>query len=308
MPTGACGINCDVCKLNLLGVCATCGPGTSREGAEKIKVQEKLFGQPCPVLACARANHLEYCTRDCSIFPCENFQRGPYPYSEGYLNMQQRRREEAEAASKASNNRSRVPKEHWEDLEKMEIEPLCGIAMAQFDPPGGIRLRFLETDLLVNMDERDIFKRVKNEWKPADHPLMELLVLVYLLRVTEAPFKHEMVGAKDLKEAHFFQGPHVLKIEPVLERFGRDLEGFRIAADRLGGRAIDHADAGFVFSPLPKILVYYFLWEGDEEFDPSLTILFDRSIEDHFPADFIWGIVNYVSDALVAFGTDLDEE
>ena len=62
---------------------------------------------------------------------------------------------------------------------------------------------------------------------------------------------------------------------------------------------MDMADAAYKFLSLPKIPVYYLLWEGDEEFGPDLKILFDRSIEKHLSADAIWGVVNLVSDALL---------
>ncbi len=44
--------------------------------------------------------------------------------------------------------------------------------------------------------------------------------------------------------------------------------------------------------------VLYLLWEGDDEFAPRLSVLFDRSIENILAADAIWGIVTRVSKAL----------
>ncbi|MGD9053314.1 MAG: DUF3795 domain-containing protein, partial [Desulfobacterales bacterium] len=85
MPTGACGINCDVCKLNLLGTCSSCGPGTSSQAAKKLAAQQRLMGGTCAILACAQLNQVDYCLRDCAQFPCDNFTQGPYPFSRGYL-------------------------------------------------------------------------------------------------------------------------------------------------------------------------------------------------------------------------------
>ncbi len=65
---------------------------------------------------------------------------------------------------------------------------------------------------------------------------------------------------------------------------------------------MDLADAAYRLTPLPKIPLYYLLWEGDEEFKPNLSILFDRSIERHLSADAIWGLVILVSDALLFNG------
>ena len=48
MPTGACGINCDVCQLNLLGTCSSCGSGQSLEAEKKLDAQQRLIGGPLP--------------------------------------------------------------------------------------------------------------------------------------------------------------------------------------------------------------------------------------------------------------------
>lgn len=96
MPTGACGINCDVCKLKLLDLCSTCGPGKSREAQDKLDTQKRILGDTCPILACARLNHIDHCLRDCNRFPCEVFRSGPYPFAQGFLSMQERRRPKEE--------------------------------------------------------------------------------------------------------------------------------------------------------------------------------------------------------------------
>ncbi len=93
MPTGACGINCDVCGLSAAGACMTCGAGTSEEGRAKMSAQKKLLGNVCPILGCAADKGIDYCSRDCGDFPCETLSAGPFPLSEGYLMMQRRRRD-----------------------------------------------------------------------------------------------------------------------------------------------------------------------------------------------------------------------
>ena len=94
MPTGACGINCDVCKLRSENICSSCGPGKSIEAEEKLEVQMRILGGTCPILACAKLNGIDYCLGDCDSFPCDHFTAGPYPFSQGFLMMQQRRRQQ----------------------------------------------------------------------------------------------------------------------------------------------------------------------------------------------------------------------
>jgi hypothetical protein len=52
----------------------------------------------------------------------------------------------------------------------------------------------------------------------------------------------------------------------------------------------------------PSGLLLPFLNEdffGDEEFDARVSILWDRSIEEHLPADAVWGLVKLFTDILV---------
>ena len=91
--TGACGINCLTCLLATGGRCLPCGPGTGPQAAKKLGAQLELFGAVCPILKCAVDRGVAFCLRDCQDFPCGNFKDGPYPFSDGFLDMQTRRRQ-----------------------------------------------------------------------------------------------------------------------------------------------------------------------------------------------------------------------
>lgn len=301
MPTGACGINCDVCKLRLLDICSTCGSGKSLEAQKKLAAQERIFGGNCSVLACACMNNLEYCMRDCDSFPCENFRLGPYPFSRGFLDMQERRLKERSSA--LTHNRipiKEIPSEYWDEVQKREINMLCNLTLAEPHPSGGLVFRFLHEDIHADTTNRVIRRFNNEEWEKYDDPLLELITVVYLKNVSSFhPLGKDIVGVKDLKEAHFFQGPHELKTDHLLERYGNDPERFRRAAEYLNGNPMDMADTAYMLLPFPRVPLYYLLWTGDEEFEPRVSVLFDRSIEEYFAADGIWGLVNLVSLRLV---------
>ena len=191
-----------------------------------------------------------------------------------------------------------VPAGYWQELKKRDLDRLCRLSQTVLQPPWGLLLPFFNRSVRVYLDSSSLQEQVCGRWQPVESPLMELVILVYLLNVSEAPLTGEKVSVSDLRDAHFFQGPHTLKTASLLGSFGRDLSGFAAAAEALGGVKLDLADAAFMFLPLPKIPVYYLLWEADEEFDANMTVLFDRSIEQHLTADAIWGLVNLVSDML----------
>ena len=193
-----------------------------------------------------------------------------------------------------------VPPEYWVKLSKKDLTTLCKASLATPHAPEGLLVRFLQKDVLVDIQKGCICRRGHDGWETIDHALLELAILVYLLNVTPAALAQEIISVSDLKDAQFFQGPHALKTAPVLKRFGNDLTGFKAAAEKLDGQSLDLADAAYRFLPLPKVPLFYLLWEGDEEFKPHLSVLFDRSIELHLSADAIWGLVILVSDALLA--------
>ncbi len=193
----------------------------------------------------------------------------------------------------------RIPESHWDDLAGRDTDLLCAVARAQPLLPGVIGLPFLHRTLVVDVENRTVTCRNETLWREADRALVELLALVYLLRVQPVSLAGEMIGVAQLRDARFFQGPHLLDTGKLVRRYGDDAGGFSAAARRLGGRPLDMADAAFELRPFPRIPLYYLLWEGDEEFAPRMSVLFDRSIEKHFAADAIWGTVNLVSRLLV---------
>lgn len=300
MPTAACGINCDVCKLKLMEICSSCGSGRSLEAQKKLDAQERLLGKPCPILACARLNRIEYCMRDCGSFPCDNFQAGPYPFSQGFLSMQERRRKLKPPPMTHNRTPLQVPAEYWDTLRTKDLNALCNLTL--FDPhsPAALSFRSLKDEVLIDVEHRCLKTLRADEWVQADDPLLEVLTLLYLNKVDALyPLGKDIVGPQDLKEAHYFKGRHVLKTAPLLERYGNDLRGFKQAAEYLQGKPMEMADAAYMLLPFPRVALYYLLWQGDEEFPPKLSVLFDRSIENYFAASAIWSLVDWVSTELL---------
>jgi len=300
MSTGACGINCDVCQLNMKGICSTCGPGTSAAARKKLAAQVRILGNPCSILACAEMKKIAYCLRDCDVFPCENFESGPYPFSQGFLNMQARRRRQDPPAYAPDGSAVDVDPVYWDQVVKRDCNKLANITL--FTPLGQRQLvfPFLNRDILVDFEKRCLKRRENDGWVNAEDSLLELATVMYLLNVRElVPMGREIVGVRDLKEGHFFQGPHMLQLEPLLNRYGDDIEGFSTAAAALGGEPVDMADAAFQLKPYPRIPLYYLMWRGDAEFRPRARVLFDRSIEQVLAADAIWGLVNRVTQSIL---------
>ena len=199
----------------------------------------------------------------------------------------------------ADTSKVSVPREHWSDLMAKDEAALCEHTGAKADGSKGFFLPFLNIDLFVDAENQTIWQIEGNHRKEADDPLLELITLVYLLNATRQNISGELIGVRELKDAHFFQGPHAIDVSSLLKRYGRDTDGFSAAADALAGTPVQMADAAYRFLPFPKIPVYYLLWSGDDEFNPRLSVLFDRSIESHLTADAIWGLIRLITVSLL---------
>jgi hypothetical protein len=214
--------------------------------------------------------------------------------------MQDRRRKQLPPAFAPDKSPVEVPAHFWDDLQKKDLNTLCNQTLFSLIAPRQMLFHFLNEDVLVDFDARGLKRMKDQDWEMTQDPLLELVTVVYLNNVKMLyPLGKEIVGVKDLKEAHFFQGPHALQIEPLLKRYGRDLQGFKAAAEYLEGQPVDMADTAYRLLPFPRVPVYYLFWQGDAEFDPRISVLFDRSIEAVFSADAIWGLVSRVSTALM---------
>ena len=293
MATGACGINCDVCQLNLVGRCTSCGPGRSDLAASKSAAQVRIFGHPCAILACARLNHIDYYTRDCGAFPCDNFTASHYPYGSGFLDMQQRRRHQGPPDLDPSGRPIEISAALWDILAGRDPARLANFTLMAVDAGSGrLCIHFLNRDILVDTKRRCLMERRDQAEEKFSVALLELTVLDYLTRVDRLyPIGREMIGIDDLNEAHYFNGRGRIRTAALLARYGDDPEGFAAAGRRLDGRIEAMADVAFRLSPFPRIPIYYLLWLGNDEFTPRVSILFDRSIESALSAPAIWSLV-----------------
>jgi hypothetical protein len=188
---------------------------------------------------------------------------------------------------------------YWQQLEKRNPAELANLTLCDPGPGTSLEFPFLGQPLRVDIRNRSLLEKSNSEWVIREDPLLELAALIYFSHIQRLhPLGREIVGLADLKESHFFVGPHELRLDVMRARFGNDAKGFGRAAIGLGGQLVDMADAAACLWPFPRIPLYFLLWQGDDEFPPRIRVLFDRSIDACLPADAIWALVNRVSQAL----------
>jgi hypothetical protein len=67
---------------------------------------------------------------------------------------------------------------------------------------------------------------------------------------------------------------------PAAEAFSGKIEELKAACTNLGGLEMTKADAGFLFNIFPFLPMVFQFWDGDDEFAPRVSFLYDSSTED----------------------------
>jgi hypothetical protein len=113
-----------------------------------------------------------------------------------------------------------------------------------------------------------------------------VIVLHYLIHADGSPLMGKWVGYKDIRGGLLYAGVFARRVtEPLVRTFGRSAGLFQEAGLRSGGIPAGIGDASFTLSALPRIPLQFVLWEGDEEFPPSVQVLFDASVDHYLPLE-----------------------
>lgn len=109
--------------------------------------------------------------------------------------------------------------------------------------------------------------------------VIEVLLMHYLTQADGAAISGDWISYRQLPGAKLFEKRFEnLVLWPMLDFFSNDIEGFRAAAEALGGREADlKGDAAFLFTALPRVPVACIFNAGEEEIPSSINMLFDGS-------------------------------
>ena len=126
---------------------------------------------------------------------------------------------------------------------------------------------------------------------------LEILLMHYLINADGTPISGMWVTYRYLPGARLFDQRFTnMAVQPLLDYFGNDADGFRQAGLSIGGRPMTRTgDAAFRFLALPKIPIGCILYLGDEEVSPSINILFDAAAPHYLPTEDLSLLGSYLS-------------
>ncbi len=182
----------------------------------------------------------------------------------------------------------------WEILESLDSVDICRLAQVSYDP--GSRtytVRSFGMDIQVSLSNKTISSAT-----PGSDVLQgklgyffRLSVLWYLVSAKEIDETGRLVKLESIRGGEIFsKGSHILPLEPLAQKYGKNRKGFIKKGRTLGGEPAQQADASMRLLPLPRIPVVLALWIEDDEFPARADLLFDSTCQLQVATDVLWSI------------------
>ncbi|HAR96139.1 MAG TPA: hypothetical protein DCR97_09285 [Deltaproteobacteria bacterium] len=116
----------------------------------------------------------------------------------------------------------------------------------------------------------------------------KILILHYLVKASGHPLSGEKVAYEDLSGCRSYLPVFERRVcRPLLTAFGFNRDLFHEAGTALGGTEEEYGNSSFTLKAFPMVPITFILWEGDQEFPPSIKVLFDRTIDGYLPLEDI---------------------
>lgn len=182
----------------------------------------------------------------------------------------------------------------WELLGSMKPEDVCRAAGVSYDAhTARYRVRSFGMDFGVSVKNRIISSKSPGSEAPLRKLayFFRLSVLWYLVNAKDVGCTGRLVKLEGITGGEIFtKGSHILPLEALARKYGKNREGFIEKAKSLGGELEKSGDASLRLYPLPRIPVVLTLWLEDDEFPARADLLFDSTCRLQIPMDIVWSV------------------
>ncbi|HLB25178.1 MAG TPA: DUF3786 domain-containing protein [Nitrospirota bacterium] len=188
----------------------------------------------------------------------------------------------------------------WRELSEADPEAVAKRSLAGYLPESGnYVLDIFGEPYLADPAARKV-TNLREPGKRIEY-LLGLSVPVYLSQAKELPPSGELV--KELRGGDFFfRGSHVLPLDAVADKYGKDRELFIEAGRALGGYPAERiGDAAFRFRVFPRVEMAFVLWLEDDEFPARASLLFDSNADRQMALDVVWAVALVACQRMIAF-------
>jgi len=141
---------------------------------------------------------------------------------------------------------------------------------------------FLADTYDVSITEKKILSQSCNT--PAKNS-SSIIMLHYLIRRLKGlpPVEGEWISFRQLSGgAGYYPAFKKRVLATLMRKYGDSPKGLFDAAKKYKAEKADVSDMGFTVKAFPEIPILITYWRGEEELDPEVNILFDKSIDGIF--------------------------
>lgn len=132
----------------------------------------------------------------------------------------------------------------------------------------------------------------------------KVMILHYLIRADGTEPKNEWIPYKEIPGGMTYAGVFEKRVvDPLIRRFGKAPETFLEVGLAVGGEESSFGDVSFSIALFPRVSLTFIMWRGDEEFPPSVQVLFDRSIDRYLSLEDVVVLGEMATKRLLAAGS-----
>lgn len=141
-------------------------------------------------------------------------------------------------------------------------------------------LKMLEKNFKVNLPEYEV-QLLSND--TSEH--LKVLLLDYLLQAEEVE-SNQWISFREIPHGEFYSQNFKKTTEAKLtQKFQGSVEMFEQTGADFGAEPISLGDAGFSFQVLPRFAIALVFWDGGEEFQDKVNLLFEESAGNCLPTE-----------------------
>ena len=158
-----------------------------------------------------------------------------------------------------------------------------------------LSIQFLNREINISWPELDFVYHLDSNEVPIQQ---QVLLLHYLNLIEVVEISGEWIAYQEVPDGKFYLDAFIRRAKnPMVQGFGNNPELMvKLTTEVYGATPMAQGDQAVKIQALPLIPVALILWEGDDEFTPEGTILFDRTVSQILSAeDIAWlaGMIIY---------------
>ncbi|WP_434797993.1 DUF3786 domain-containing protein [Terrisporobacter vanillatitrophus] len=188
----------------------------------------------------------------------------------------------------------------WKTLQKRDFKNVAEIRNVIYDEEKKeFSIKVFNREYILNCNDETIIRSDDNHIPSAETGVMLLNYLSFTENNIDKTNK--WISLKEIPNGGMMFYPAFYKssIVSLINTFGYDSSKLRKCGENLGGKEIKMGDIAFEFEVFPKVFCRVVIWEGDDEIDPSATLLFDSSVQHIMHVESIIGLGGYIINKII---------